>query len=105
LLALLYLRYNVSHEVVGSLFGVSADTTENVFPRVVPVLRDVCPTEKWDTPRRSGVKGEPSWTPDEVAVAIIDSFETPVRRPSTEKQQQQVYSGKKKRHTLKGHSL
>jgi hypothetical protein len=32
---------------------------------------------------------------------IVDSFETPVRRPSEPEAQRRVYSGKKKRHTLK----
>jgi hypothetical protein len=31
LLALIYLRHNVAHEVVGQMFGVSADLSENLF--------------------------------------------------------------------------
>lgn len=31
LITLIYLRQNVNHTVVGQLFGVSADTSENVF--------------------------------------------------------------------------
>jgi len=100
LLTLIYLRHNVAHAGVGELFGVSADTSENTFHVVVFVLRDVCLTQRWDA-EKQGKKGEPSWTPDTVERALIDSFESPVRRPSRQALQKRVYSGKKKRHTLK----
>ena len=100
LLTLVYLRHNVAHAVVGELFGVSADTSENTFHEVVFVLRDVCPAQRWDAEKR-WKKGEPSWTPDTVERVLIDSFESPVRRPSLPQRQKRVYSGKKKRHTLK----
>ena len=100
LMSLLYLRHNVSHAVVGELFGVSADTSENTFHEVVFVLRDVCPAERWEAEKRWR-KGEPTWTPEAVDRALIDSFESPVRRPSLNERQKRVYSGKKKCHTLK----
>jgi DDE superfamily endonuclease/Helix-turn-helix of DDE superfamily endonuclease len=100
LLTLVYLRHNVAHAIVGELFGVSADTAENTFHEVVFVLRDVCPAQRWDAEKR-WKKSEPNWTPDEVARVLIDSFESPVRRPSLPERQKRVYSGKKKRHTLK----
>jgi hypothetical protein len=100
LMTLIYLRHNVSHEVVGALFGVSADTSENAFEEVVPVVRELFPSEKWEAEKRWR-RGEPQWTPDQVDKAIVDSFETPVRRPSIQERQRRVYSGKKKRHTLK----
>jgi hypothetical protein len=100
LLTLIYLRHNVAHAVVGELFGVSTDTSENTFHEVVFVLRDVCPAQRWDAEKR-WKKNEPSWTPDEVERVLIDSFESPVRRPSLPARQKRVYSGKKKRHTLK----
>ncbi len=100
LMALLYLRHNVSHEVVGSFFGFSADTSENAFHEVVPLLRDLFPKEKWEA-EKHWRKSEPSWTPDQVERTIIDSFETPIPRPSLNARQKRVYSGKKKRHTLK----
>ncbi len=100
LMALLYLRHNVSHEVVGGMFGFSADTSENAFYKVVPLLRDLCPSQKWEAEKKWR-RAEPSWSPDEVEVTIIDSFETPVSRPSLNAHQKRIYSGKKKRHTLK----
>ncbi len=46
LLVLIYLRHNVAHEVVGQLFGVSADTSENVFHEIVPLVRELFPANR-----------------------------------------------------------
>jgi hypothetical protein len=100
LLTLIYLRHNVAHAVVGELFRVSADTSENTFYEVVAVLRDVCPANRWEA-EKHWQRGAPSWKPDELDHVLIDSFETPVPRPSEPGAQKRRYSGKKKRHTLK----
>jgi DDE superfamily endonuclease/Helix-turn-helix of DDE superfamily endonuclease len=99
-LVLIYLRHNVAHEVVGQLFGVSADTSENLFHEIVPLLRDLCPATRFKAEKR-WQRGEPSWTPDEVDRVLIDTFETSIPRPTGAVRQKRVYSGKKKRHTLK----
>ena len=100
LLTLIYLRHNVAHAVVGALFGVSADTSENTFYEVISVLQEVCPVQRWDA-EKHWKKGEPSWTPTAADQVLIDSFETPVPRPSQDEAQRRCYSGKKKRHTVK----
>jgi DDE superfamily endonuclease len=100
LLVLIYLRHNVAHEVVGQLFGVSADTSENLFHEIVPLLRELCPAHRFEAEQR-WQRGEPSWTPAAVDRVLVDTFETPIPRPSGEARQRRVYSGKKKRHTLK----
>ena len=100
LMNLVYLRHNVSHALVGQLFGVSADTSENTFHEVVPILQVVCPTQRFDGEKK-WKKSDPSWHPDEVDRVLIDSFETPICRPSVDHRQRQVYSGKRKRHTIK----
>ena len=100
LLTLVYLRHNVAFCVVGLLFGVSADVAENTFHEIVGVLKEVCPANRWEAEKR-WTKKEPSWKPDEVDQVIVDSFETPVPRPSIEPKQRAFYSGKKKDHTLK----
>jgi hypothetical protein len=100
LLTLVYLRHNVSHAVCGAMFGVSADISENSFHEVALVLRDLCPAHRWDAEKK-WTKKEPSWHPDTLDVLLVDSFETPVARPSLPDAQRKLYSGKKKRHTLK----
>lgn len=100
LLTLAYLRHNVAHEVIGELFGVSADVSENTFHEVIRILQDVCPSSRWEAEKK-WKKSEPSWEPTEPDRLLIDSFETPIRRPSDNDRQRRTYSGKKKRHTLK----
>jgi hypothetical protein len=90
----------VQHEVVGALLGLSADPAENVFHEVVPVLRELFPAEQWAAEKQWRRK-EPPWTPDTVDKVSTDSFESPVRRPALQERQKRVYSGKKRRHTLK----
>jgi hypothetical protein len=100
LLTLVYLRHNVSHAVCGQLFGVSADVSENTFHAVIQALKAACPSERWDA-QKHWLKGEPTWKPGEQDLLLVDSFETGVPRPSLPQQQRRLYSGKKKRHTLK----
>ena len=100
LLVLVYLRHNVAHEVVGQLFGVSADTSENLFHEIVPLLRELCPANRFEAGRR--FRGHnPSLEIKKIDRLLIDSFETAIPRPSLNGRQKRVYSGKKKRHTLK----
>lgn len=99
-MTLVYLRHNVSHAICGQLFRVSADVSEDTFHDVIQVLKQACPSDRWNAEKRWR-KGEPSWTPDEQDLLLIDSFETTVPRPSLPEKQKRLYSGKKRRHTLK----
>jgi hypothetical protein len=100
LLVLIYLRHNVAHEVVGALFGVSADTSENLFHEIVPLLRELLPANRFEAEKRFRREG-PSLQVEQMDRILIDSFETAIPRPSQKQRQKRVYSGKKKRHTLK----
>ncbi len=99
-MTLLYLRHNVRHEVVGAMFGYSADTSENTFHEVVPCLRELFPSTTWEAEQK-WQRSAPEWTPDDVDFVIVDSVETPVRRPRINERQKRIYAGKKKRHTIK----
>ena len=99
LMTLLYLRHNTSATVVGQMFGFSADSVEkNALPEVLALLKELFPAARWEAVRRH--RNE-KWKPEEVDKIIVDSFETPIPRPSLNDRQRRVYSGKKKRHTLK----
>lgn len=100
LMTLIYLRQNVNHTVVGEMFGVSADTSENVFHQVLPILQKLFPSQKWEAEKKWRT-GEQKWSPAEVDYLLIDSFETPIKRSSDSAKQKKKYSGKKKTHTLK----
>lgn len=99
LMTLLYLRQNTSATVVGQMFGFSADSVEkNALPEVLAVLKELFPASRWEAVKRH--RNE-KWNPDEVDKLIVDSCSTPIPRPSNNDRQRRVYSGKKKRHTLK----
>src|SRR5882724_4048930 len=102
-------------EKVRALVGLTLVALSELLAKALPELvrrrqvertqrpdrrRAVGPAQRWDAEKR-WKKNEPSWTPDEVERVLIDSFESPVRRPSLPARQKRVYSGKKKRHTLK----
>lgn len=99
LMTLLYLRHNTSATMVGQMFGFSADSVEkNALPEVLAVLKEQFPASRWEATQRHRNQ---KWNPDKVDQIIVDSFETPIPRPSVNERQKRVYSGKKKRHTLK----
>ena len=99
LMTLLYLRHNTSATFVGQMFGFSADSVEkNALPEVLAVLKELFPAARWEAVQRHRFE---KWNPDSVDKIIVDSFETPIPRPSDNDRQRRVYSGKKKRHTLK----
>lgn len=98
LMTLVYLRHNCSHTVVGQMFDFSADSSENAFWEVIGVLREEFPASLWEAVKRH--RNE-KWSPEKVDKLLIDSFETPLPRPFDNERQRRVYSGKKKRHTLK----
>jgi len=100
LMCLLYMRHNTSHEVVGRLLGFSADSSENAFVEVLPILKRLFPNERWEAEKKYSESDE-KWNPSKVELVIIDSFETYLPRPSNPARQKRYYSGKKKRHTAK----
>lgn len=100
LMMLIYLRPNVSHTVVGALLDFSADVSEDAFAEVLPILRDLFPKQKWEAEKRHR-GAESKWNPEQIDRLIIDSFETPVSRPSLNDRQKRTYSGKKRQHTIK----
>ena len=100
LLVLIYLRHNVAHEVVGHLFGISADLSEHLLHELVPLLRELFPANRFAAEKRFRRAG-PRLEVEKTDRRLIDRFETAIPRPSQQDRQKRVYSGKKKRHTLK----
>lgn len=85
LMTLLYLRQNTSASVVGQMFGFSADSVEkNALPEVLAVLKELFPASRWEAVKKH--RNE-KWNPDEVDKIIVDSFETPIPRPSLNERQ------------------
>jgi len=103
LVVIVWLRRYPIHEVLGFFFGISDSTVSRLIDRLVPVLEAAgCDTMRMPDPgkaRRKNLDALLQATP-ELAV-IIDSFEQRVQRPPDRRAADNLYSGKKKQHTLK----
>lgn len=103
LLTVVWLRQYPIHEVLGYLFGVSDSTVSRVIHRVLPLLeqagRDTMRLPDPGKKRRRTLDALLADLPG--VVVIIDSFEQRVQRPKNRQAADDLYSGKKKQHTLK----
>jgi hypothetical protein len=104
LLTVVWLRKYPTYEVLGYLFGTSDTTVGRYISRVLPLLevagRDTMRLPDPGRKRRRHLADLLKETP-ELAV-IIDTFEQAVQRPQKRAEADRYYSGKKRRHTLKG---
>jgi hypothetical protein len=103
LLTVIWLRQYPIHEVLAYLFGVSDSTVSRVISRVLPLLeqagRDTMRLPDPGKKRRRTLDALLAEVPE--LVVIIDSFEQRVQRPRERQAADDLYSGKKKQHTLK----
>jgi hypothetical protein len=103
LLTVVWLRQYPTNEVLAFLFGVSDSTISRIIARVLPLLevsgRDTMRMLDPGRKRRKTLDALLKDTP-ELAV-VIDTFEQRVQRPRDHHAADDVYSGKKKQHTLK----
>lgn len=103
LLTVVWLRQYPTHETLAYLFGISDSTISRIIERVLPLLeaagRD---TMRMPDPGRKRPRSLDALlhdTPD--LIVLIDTFEQRVQRPRDRAAADQLYSGKKKQHTLK----
>ncbi len=103
LLTVVWLRLYPIHEVLGYLFGISDSTVSRVIPRVLPLLeqagRDTMRLPDPGKKHRRSLDALLAALPE--VVVVIDSFEQRVQRPRDRQAADDLYSGKKKQHTLK----
>jgi len=101
LVALLYWRTNIGHELLGFIFDIDQTTVKRIIGRVSPLLTDrfIPKTEITKHKRRSNKLDDLLKDFPELEDVIFDGAEMPTNRPK--KNQQKQYSGKKKRHTKK----
>jgi hypothetical protein len=102
LLAVAWLRVYPTHAVLGYLFGVSESAARRTLGRVLPVLaRAGKDTMRMPDPGKHARRDLPAVLRDTPGLAVlVDTFEQPTRRPK--RRQRAYYSGKRRRHTLKG---
>jgi len=101
ILTLVYLRHNLSFQLLGIMFQVSESTANDVFKYWLKILSESMPSSLLEQ-----VKKFDSGT-DELKESlkkyelIVDSEEQNINRPLQYEEQKKYYSGKKKNHTLK----
>lgn len=85
---LIYYRTYITHEFLGYLVGLHNSNISRLFKVLEPLMAQKIKIEK-----------DKRLTEDEVIKILADVMEQPTQRPK--KRQKRLYSGKKKRHTLK----
>lgn len=101
ILMLVYLRHNISFQLLGLMFQVSESTAHNLFNYWQKIFEGELPHSLLEQIKKS---------PEEVKKIceeltnyelIVDSAEQEIERPSEHSEQKKYYSGKQKRHTFK----
>jgi hypothetical protein len=88
----------------GYLFGMGQPQAHEWIHRLTPILNQALGYEK-QLPARQSRDIEQVLAACPGLEFIIDGAERPIRRPKNPDQQQQNYSGKKKRHTVKNNVI
>jgi hypothetical protein len=102
LLTVVWLRQYPLHEVLAYLFAISDSTVSRAIARMLPLLeaagRDTMRMPDPGKKRRRNLDALLSETPE--LVVVIDTFEQRVQRPRERAAAKNLYSGKKKQHTM-----
>lgn len=106
-LMLIYLRHNLTFQILGLLFQVSESTAHNVFnywekffseelsPSLLEQVKKLENLENLEEIKQELVNYE----------LLVDSWEQPIERPGDPLTQKEYFSGKQKRHTLKNQAI
>jgi hypothetical protein len=101
ILTLVYLRHNISFQLLGIMFQVSESTANDIFKYWLKILEEALPSSLLEQIKKFENFTElflEKLNEDEL---IVDSEEQPINRPLQYEEQKKFYSGKKKSHTLK----
>ena len=100
-LTLVYLRHNISFQLLGLIFQVSESTAHNIFTYWQKLLGKELPPSLLEQVKK--FKEDEEIVQEQLTdyELIVDSAEQPIERPSDYQEQKKYYSGKQKRHTLK----
>lgn len=101
ILMLVYLRHNVSFQLLGLIFQVSESTAYNIFTYWQQLFGDELPPSLLEQVKKSPEELEDIKEKLSESELIIDSSEQEIERALDYESQQENYSGKQKRHTLK----
>lgn len=104
ILILIYLRHNLSFQLLGLLFQVSESTAHNLFNYWQKIFAEDLPPSLLEQVKKLEA-------PEEIKQElvnyelIVDSWEQPIERPGDPLTQKKHFSGKQKRHTLKNQAI
>lgn len=101
ILMLVYLRHNLSFQILGLLFQVSESTAHNLFNYWQNLFQENLPSSLLEQVKKSPEEREKICEELADYELIVDSSEQAIERPSDSSSQKQYYSGKQKRHTFK----
>lgn len=100
LFILVYFKVYATQDVMGAIFGLSQPQVCHWVERLTPLLHRVLGKEQV-LPERRARSLEAALKRCPGLGFLVDGTERPIRRPGSEPQQRQHYSGKRKTHTLK----
>jgi cell division septum initiation protein DivIVA len=100
-LTLIYLRHNLSFQLLGLLFEVSESTAHNLFDYWQRLLQRELPCSLLEHVKKFPEEITEIKTELTHYELLVDSSEQAIERPSDYQTQQKYYSGKQKRHTMK----
>lgn len=100
-LTLVYLRHNISFQLLGLIFQVSESTAHNIFTYWQTLFEEELPASLLEQIKKSQEEKERVLEMLTDYELIVDSAEQSIERPSDYEEQKKYYSGKQKKHTLK----
>jgi hypothetical protein len=100
ILMLIYLRHNLSFQVLSLLFHVSESTAHNLFNYWEKLFAEDLPPSLLEQVKKLEESEEVKQELVNYEL-IVDSWEQPIERPNDPLTQKEYFSGKQKRHTLK----
>jgi hypothetical protein len=100
-LMLVYLRHNLSFQLLGLIFQVSESTAHNIFAYWQQLFQGELPPSLLEQVKKFQEEEEIVIEQLKDYELIVDSAEQPIERPLDYQEQKKYYSGKQKRHTFK----
>ncbi|OLT62966.1 IS5/IS1182 family transposase [Moorena bouillonii] len=101
ILMLVYLRHNLSFQLLGLLFKVSESTAHNLFNYWQKIFQEALPPSRLEQVKKFPEEVEQIKEELTNYELIVDSSEQVIERPLDYQTQKNYYSGKQKRHTFK----
>lgn len=105
LLTLIYLRHNLTFQMLGIQFQISESAAHYIFHYWQSILEKALPPSLLEQVKKYPDKEE--WIKEIIAnlELIVDSWESSRERPKDYQEQKSCYSGKKKNHTYKNQAI